>query len=303
MTGWRNGSRYSPTYTGSAACTGEQGGCADQPVGTRADEEADVITDAQVVDARVGDPTERRAQPLRIAVGRFERVGEEPDADRRHASPVPICARPAMSGRTIGGMARHDRFVDVVERQSARRDQLRGRAVATTASREATPRLGEAVLPGGEPRRVGADVLQEEELTIGPQDPDDLAQGELGSVDGAQHERRHDRVDRSVGERQLLRRRLDESCVPAAPAQTLLEAGMHRGVRFGEDELVEVVGVVRQVEAGAAADLHGASARLAEQLPAERAHAGPLAGPHEGVVERPRTCGPRRSNSVTVSRR
>ena len=66
---------------GQRSLNREQGGCADQPVGTRADEEADVITDTQVVDARVGDLSERRAQPLRIAVGRFERVGEEPDAD------------------------------------------------------------------------------------------------------------------------------------------------------------------------------------------------------------------------------
>ena len=107
----------------------------------------------------------------------------------------------------------------VVEHQSARRDQLRGRLVATTASREATPRLGEAVLPRGQPRRVGTDVLHEEELTIGPQDPHDLAQRELGNGDGAQHERRHDRVDRSVGERQPLRRRVrDPGAKSAAPA-------------------------------------------------------------------------------------
>ena len=122
-------------------------------------------------------------------------------------------------------------------------------------------------------------MLQVEELTVGAQDPDDLAQGELGIVDGAQHERRHDRVDRSVGKRQLLRRRLDESCVPAAPAQALLEADLHRAVRFGEDELVDVVGVVRQVEAGAAPDLHGASARPTEKLPAQCTDAGPLADP------------------------
>ena len=50
----------------------------------------------------------------------------------------------------------------------------------------------------------------------------------------------------------------------AALAQTLLEAEMHRAVGFGEDQLVEVLGVVGQVEAGAAADFHGDSARLAE---------------------------------------
>ena len=41
-----------------------------------------MIADTQVVDARVGDLTERHAQPVRVAVGRFERVSEESDADR-----------------------------------------------------------------------------------------------------------------------------------------------------------------------------------------------------------------------------
>ena len=67
---------------GQRVLPGEQGGRADQPVGTRADEEADVITDAQMIDARARDPGERRAPPRRIAVGRLQRVGEEPDADR-----------------------------------------------------------------------------------------------------------------------------------------------------------------------------------------------------------------------------
>ena len=85
-------------------------------------------------------------------------------------------------------------------------------------------------------------MLQEEELTIGPQDPHDLAQGEVGRIDGAQHERRHDGVDRSVGERQPLRGRVDEPCVTAAPAQASLEAEVHRAVGFGEDQLVEASG-------------------------------------------------------------
>ena len=127
--------------------------------------------------------------------------------------------------------------------------------------REATPRPGEAILPAGERRRLGADVLDEEQLTVGAQHPRDLPQGEIGSVDGAQHEGRDDRVDRSVGERQLLRRRVDQPRPPAAAAQPLREAGAHRGVWFDQDQLVEVIGVVRQVEAGAAADLDGAPAR------------------------------------------
>ena len=63
-----------------------------------------------------------------------------------------------------------------------------------------------------------------------------------------------------VGERQLLRRRVDQPRPPAADAlRRFCEAGAHRGVWFDQDQLVEVIGVVRQVEAGAGADLHRAA--------------------------------------------
>ena len=168
--------------------------------------------------------------------------------------------------------------------------------------REATPRLGEAVLPAGEPRRLGADVLDEEQLTVGPQHPHDLPQGEIGSVDGAQHEGRDDRVDRSVGERQPLRRRVDQPRPPAAAAQPLARGGSaSRRSGSTQDQLVEVVGVVRQVQAGAAADLDGAARALAEQLLAVRAQSGPLAGPQEGVVDEPRRRAPRRAEPADGS--
>ena len=154
-TGWRNGSRYSPTYTGQRVLRGEQGGRVDQPVGTRADEEADVITDAQVVDARVGDPTERRAPGCRIAVGRFERVGEEPDADRRSRIGRSDPCAPDDEGPDDRRHGAPRRLVDV-RRAPVRTSTsvLRSRWLHRQPSREAAPRLGEAVLPGGEPRRV-----------------------------------------------------------------------------------------------------------------------------------------------------
>ena len=73
--------------------SGEQGGRGDQPVRARSDEEAHVIADAQVVDARVGDPSERRLQLLRTAAERFSDWREEPDADASHRRTVPSCRR------------------------------------------------------------------------------------------------------------------------------------------------------------------------------------------------------------------
>ena len=107
-------------------------------------------------------------------------------------------------------------------------------------------------------------MLEEEQLTVGPQDPSDLPQGEIGSVDGAQQKSRDDSVDRSVSERQPLRRGVDQARSPPAAAQLLFQTGAHRRVRLDEDQLVEVVGVVRQVQAGAAANLQRVPTRPTE---------------------------------------
>jgi hypothetical protein len=59
----------------------EQRGGTDEAVGTCSDEEADVIADAEMVDARVGDLAERGAPPLVIRAGHLQRVGEQPDTN------------------------------------------------------------------------------------------------------------------------------------------------------------------------------------------------------------------------------
>ena len=93
-----------------------------------------------------------------------------------------------MSGRTIGGIAGHGAIAYVCELKSAGHDQLRGGSVAATASRKATPRPVQPVLPTGERRRVGTDVFDEEQLSVGAQHTGDLSEGEIGSGDRAQHE-------------------------------------------------------------------------------------------------------------------
>ena len=128
-------------------------------------------------------------------------------------------------------------------------------------------------------------MLEEEQLTAGPQHPRDLPQGNVRGVDRAQHEGRDDRVDRSAGERQPFRGRVNQPSPLAAAAQPLLKAGTHRGVWFRQDQIVEVVGVVRQVQAGTASDLERAPARAAEQSLSVGAQSGALAHPYEGVIQ------------------
>ena len=137
-------------------------------------------------------------------------------------------------------------------------------------------------------------MLQEEQLTIGPQHPHDLLQGQFGSVDGAQHEGRDDGVDRSVGERQPLGWRVDQPCAPARIAQALLEPGTHWEVWFDEDQLDELIGVVRQVETSAAAYLDREPTRPAEKVLSERAHSRPLADPQERVIDHRKSTSPDR---------
>jgi len=55
----------------------------DRPSGSRENnsDADDVIADTEVIDACVGDLSERPTQPLRIAAGHLQRVSEEPDTD------------------------------------------------------------------------------------------------------------------------------------------------------------------------------------------------------------------------------
>ena len=58
----------------------------------------------------------------------------------------------------------------------------------------------------------------------------------------------------------------------------------HRRVRLCEHEAVEDRQVVEEIQAGAAADLQGLSARLGEEGVAVAAHAGALADPQERLI-------------------
>ena len=78
VTQWQ---QVQPDVHRQLSLNGEQGGRGDQPVRARSDEEAHVIADAQVVDALVGDASERRLRLIRAGASVADRR-EEPDPDR-----------------------------------------------------------------------------------------------------------------------------------------------------------------------------------------------------------------------------
>ena len=88
----------------------------------------------------------------------------------------------------------------------------------------------------------------------------------------------------------------------ATARQPLLEAATHRGVGFDQDQLVEVVGVVAQVQAGAAADLHRAAGRSLRAAPCGARAVPPARRPTGRGRTRPRRRAPRRASPPTVRR-
>ena len=71
--------------------------------------------------------------------------------------------------------------LDLFNRQRRVLDQRGCRPIAVAAVAEPSPQPREPVLPAGQPRIVGAHVLEEQELAARPQDARDLRQRALGS--------------------------------------------------------------------------------------------------------------------------
>ena len=75
-----------------------------------------------------------------------------------------------------------------------------GVAVGVAAVREPAPWALEAVLPAAQPGAgLGGDVLDEQQLSVGPQQPPDLAERRVEVGHGAQHQRGDDGVGAVVG--------------------------------------------------------------------------------------------------------
>ena len=99
---------------------------------------------------------------------------------------------------------------DALQLESRARQELEGGAVQVTATAEATPAGGQAVLPSRHGSLGGAAVLHEEEPAVGAEHATELVQdpGRVGH--GAEGERTQGRVEASVFEGQLLRETFDE---------------------------------------------------------------------------------------------
>jgi len=103
--------------------------------------------------------------------------------------------------------------------------------------------------------------------------------------DGAQHERRDDGVEGGVGERQALRHRVHDLGRDGGARQPPPQAPPHRRIRLRQHEPADARAVVRQVRAGARAELEHVTLRLRQQRPAVGRQVPPLVGAAEAVVD------------------
>ncbi len=135
-----------------------------------------------------------------------------------------------------------------------------GVAVEVAAGGDAALQRGKPVLPALGGGGVGANVLEQQQLSGGAEHPRDLAGGVGQVADAAQHEGANDGVGAVSG-------RGSWSAVPGStsvrarsPGSRLVqlagEAAAHVGFGLDEHEPLDLLGaVVRQVGAGAGADL------------------------------------------------
>ena len=157
---------------------------------------------------------------------------------------------------------------------------------------EGLPGPPEQVLPPGQRRPVGsAHVLDDQQPSSGTDHAAQLAEGSRGVGHGAQHHRRHCRVEAGVGKRQRLRRCRNHAHRRRAVAFGRGERGHaapqpphHCWIRLGEDQLVDPLAVARQVEAGARADLQDAPLGASQQPPPTVGHPTSLGERKERLV-------------------
>jgi hypothetical protein len=127
----------------------------------------------------------------------------------------------------------------------------------------ADPRLEpvEPVLPPGQALVVGADMLDEQEASAGPEHPAQFAQRARLVVDCAQDEGGDDHVEAVVLEREILGGGAQEPNLRRTVRQSLLQAAHHGFLGLGQGQRLDPVVEVK-VCAGSASDLEHAALGL-----------------------------------------
>ena len=207
-----------------------------------------------------------------LAVG--ERRGPRPLAGRIRRRLVPPGGRrplrdPADHRPDDARRLRQLPRLEAVDPEARVGDQLAGWAVGMTPRREEPPGALEPVLPPGGPGMAASHMLEEEELSSLDQDPAGLRERTLRVRDRAEHERRDDRVEAVVVERQVLGRCLHDLGVTGRarlPGDPLAQAAGHVGVGLGQDQFGDGAGVVLEVAARARAELENPARRRRQQL-------------------------------------
>ena len=143
-------------------------------------------------------------------------------------------------------------------------------------------------------------MLDEQQLPVRSEHACDLAKRALGLVDGAEDERRDDGVHGRVGQRQALGRRVDDLGDARMPLHATCKSPAHRRFGLGEHELGEPVGIVRDIEPCAGADLDDVADGAVQKRASAAAHAGELTQPEKRVVHEREDPQPRRGRPARL---
>jgi hypothetical protein len=121
------------------------------------------------------------------------------------------------------------------------------------------------------PRIRGANVLEEEETTVGFQDAGNLGKRCRRLGNGAENERCHGRVEARIRKGQMLSAGFDYLRGTPNAWKLLLELVAHPAVGLGQDKLGDGIRIELDVDPGTGADFQGPSARPYQQCAAPSA--------------------------------
>jgi hypothetical protein len=153
-----------------------------------------------------------------------------------------------------------------LDREAGVSDEPRRVAPEMTAARQQRPqRRVRGALESTAGRLRRCDVLEEAQLAARSQHPPQLGQRAHRIGDRAQHEAAHRRIEAAIRERQRLGRRVDDRDVDRNPLSRRGQALPQIWLRLQSDDLVDRGGIVREVRAGAGADLEHAARQALEQ--------------------------------------
>lgn len=157
-------------------------------------------------------------------------------------------------------------------------------AVAVAAVTDSQPERVDAILPARDAWVVAADMLEKQQSSVGGEHAPDLGQRPGLVAYRAQDERRDDRVEARVLERQTIGWSLHDVRVRPRGGDPTFEPPGHRRLGLSQGQHDPITGVVAQVQSGAGAELERTSASAEQQPRAHLRQPSLLTASHHAVI-------------------